>query len=93
MASLISRFILLKSAYDCRDPQFWDLQVGDTVYHGNYQKCRNIDDVVKYIKKDGRLVVKGGGRPQRPEPGRPGEIVWAGEQVWETLRHRRFFFP
>ena len=25
------------------------------------------------------------------EPGRPGEIVWAGEQVWETLRHRRLF--
>ena len=49
-------FILLKSAYDCRDPQFWDLQVGDTVYHGNYQKCRNIDDVVKYIKKDGDIL-------------------------------------
>ena len=49
-------FVLLNTRYDCRDSRFWDLQVGDTVYHGDYQKCRNIDDVVKYIKKDGDIL-------------------------------------
>ena len=48
-------FVLLNTRYDCRDSRFWDLQVGDTVYHGDYQKCWNIDDVVKYIKKDGDI--------------------------------------
>ena len=49
-------FLLLKTPYQCVNSRFWDLHVGDTVYHGDYQKCRNIDDVVKYIKKDGDIL-------------------------------------
>ena len=30
--------------------------MGDEAYHPNVQKCRNIDDVVKYIKKDGDIL-------------------------------------
>ena len=49
-------FILLKSRYDCTNCHFWDINVGDEVYHPNVQSCRNIDDVVKYIKKDGDIL-------------------------------------
>ena len=52
----IHAFILLKTRYCCTNCHFWDLNVGDAVYHPNIQKCRNIDDVVKYIKKDGDIL-------------------------------------
>lgn len=48
-------FLLLVEPYQCANARFWDLEHDDIVYHGNYQKCRNIDDVVKYIKKDGDI--------------------------------------
>ena len=32
-----------------------------------------------------RLVVKEGADRNDHEPGRPGEIVWAGEPVWKLL--------
>jgi len=52
----IHAYVLLNTRYNCTNPRFWDLRVGDTVYHGDYQKCRNIDDVVKYIRKDGDIL-------------------------------------
>ena len=52
----VHAFILLDKAFNCQNARFWDIHVGDTVYHGDYQKCRNIDDVVKYIKKDGDIL-------------------------------------
>lgn len=48
-------FLLLQDRFNCVNPRFWDL--GD--YHGNYQKARCIDDVVKYIKKDGNIIEEG----------------------------------
>ena len=68
-------FVLLKSRYDCTNCHFWDINVGDEVYHPNVQKCRNIDDVVKYIKKDGDILEF-------------GDIDWK-EKVTARQEHRR----
>ena len=68
-------FLLLTERYDCRNAKFWDLVIGDKSYHGNYQKCRNIDDVVKYIKKDGDIL-------------QFGDIDWK-EKVNARKEHRR----
>jgi len=68
-------FLLLPQMYDCRNPKYWDLVIGDRTYHGNYQKCRNIDDVVKYIKKDGDILEF-------------GDIDWK-EKVNARKEHRR----
>lgn len=67
----IHAFILLEKRFDCRSSAFWDL----ALFHGNYQKARNIDDVVKYIKKDGDIIQE-------------GDIDWA-EKVNARKEHRR----
>lgn len=68
-------YLLLVEQYNCANARFWDLEHSDIVYHGNYQKCRNIDDVVKYIKKDGDLKEW-------------GDIKWE-ERVSAKKDHRR----
>ena len=50
--------------------------MGDEVYHPNVQKCRNIDDVVKYIKKDGDILEF-------------GDIDWKAK-VNARQEHRRY---
>ena len=56
----IHAYVLLHKRFNCRDPLFWDLQG----YHGNYQKAKSIDSVIRYIKKDGDILEF-------------GEISWA----------------
>lgn len=41
-------YLSLSKRYDCQNPHYWDLME----FHGNYQHARNVNDVVKYIKKD-----------------------------------------
>ena len=56
-------FVLLKSRYDCTNCHFWDINVGDEVYHPNVQKCRK-------ARSEGR-----GADRNDHEPGRPSEVV------------------
>ena len=64
-------YILLEKMFDCKDARFWDLDM----FHGNYQKARDINAVVQYIKKDGNILEE-------------GEISWA-EKLDAKKDHRR----
>lgn len=64
-------YVQLPTRLDCKNPRYWDL--GQC--HGQYEKARNIDDCVKYIKKDGDLLEF-------------GEIDWT-EKVDSRKEHRR----
>ena len=68
----IHAYVLLARRFDCRQSSFWDLGG----YHGNYQKARCIDSVVKYIKKDGDLLEF-------------GEVSWA-EKIDSRQERRRY---
>ena len=68
----IHAYVLLHKRFNCRDPLFWDLQG----YHGNYQKAKSIDSVIRYIKKDGDILEF-------------GEISWA-EKIDSRQEHRRY---
>lgn len=68
----IHAYVLLEKRFNCRDSRFWDLGP----YHGNYQKARSIDSVVKYIRKDGDILEH-------------GEISWA-EKIDSRQEHRRY---
>jgi len=65
-------YLLLEKQFSCKNANFWDLGP----YHGNYQKARSIDAVVKYIKKDGDIL-------------QFGDIDWK-EKVDSRLEHRRY---
>ena len=68
----IHAYVLLEKRFDCRQSSFWDL----APFHGNYQKAKSIDAVVKYIKKDGDILEY-------------GEISWA-EKIDSRQEHRRY---
>jgi len=67
-------YILLEKQLETVNPRYWDL--GE--YHGNYQKARDINAVVKYIKKDGNIIEE-------------GDISWA-EKVDAKADHRKAMF-
>lgn len=64
-------YILLAVALNCRNARYWDIGA----HHGNYQKARDINAVVQYIKKDGNILEE-------------GDISWA-EKVDAKKDHRR----
>jgi len=64
-------YVLLVSRFCCQNPRFWDLGA----HHGNYQKARDINAVVQYIKKDGNILEE-------------GDVSWA-EKVDAKKEHRR----
>jgi len=67
----IHAYVLLQKQFNCQNVKFWDL--GN--YHGNYQKARDINAVVKYISKDGNIIEE-------------GDISWA-EKVDAKKERRR----
>ena len=68
----IHAYVLLEKRFDCRQSSFWDL----APFHGNYQKAKSIDAVIRYIKKDGDILEF-------------GEISWA-EKIDSRQEHRRY---
>nr|WPR18794.1 MAG: hypothetical protein [Crogonang virus 115] len=68
----VHAYVLLGRQFCCKNARFWDL--GE--YHGRYEKARNIDHCVKYIKKDGDILEH-------------GSISWT-EKVAARQEHRRY---
>lgn len=64
-------YVLLEKQFVCKNAHYWDLGA----HHGNYQKARDINAVVQYIKKDGNILEE-------------GDISWA-EKVDAKKEHRR----
>jgi len=67
-------YVLLKRKFNCKNALYWDLEG----YHGNYQSARDINAVVKYIKKDGDILQE-------------GDIDWK-EKVDAKKEHRRALY-
>ena len=65
-------YLLLAKAFSTRNSKCWDL----AGYHGNYQKARSLDAVIKYISKDGDIL-------------QFGDICWT-EKVDSRKEHRRY---